>query len=75
METCRPAFIGAAEMAVPALHTGFCPLLNEWVGGADCFGEGVDPVGRWRTFITSGCRQAENLMRHGHIFKTRQDKP
>ena len=56
VETCAPAFIGAVEQAIPSLHTGYCPLLTEWVGGADRFGEGVLSAGRWRTLLTSGCR-------------------
>ena len=52
VETCAPAFIGAVEMAIPSLYTGYCPQLTEWVGGEDMFGEGVLAAGRWRTLLT-----------------------
>ena len=58
-ETCRPAFAGACELALPLLHTGFCPLLKDIVGGADRFGE--DWEGRWRTLFSSSCRAGREL--------------
>ena len=59
VELCRPAFIGAVELAVPRLYDGFCPLLVPMVGGEDRFGEDGD--GRWQTLLDSGCRAGREL--------------
>ena len=56
---CRPAFIGACELAIPQLHRGFCPTLVEHVGGSDSFGEVCE--GRWSTFLNSGCRAGKEF--------------
>ena len=61
VETCGPAFIGAIEMAIPTLHTGFGSILTNEVGGTNRFGEGVQPEGRWRTLLNSGCRVGREL--------------
>ena len=61
VETCGPAFIGAIEIAIPTLHTGFGSILTNEVGGADMFGEGVQAEGRWRTLLNSGCRVGREL--------------
>ena len=58
-ELCRPAFVGAVELAIPSLHTGFCPILTPLVGGEEHFGEGWD--GRWRPLLDSGCRAGREL--------------
>ena len=53
-EMCRPAFLGAVEIAIPKLHTGFCPLLEEVVGGEERFRDEWE--GRWQTLHSSGSR-------------------
>ena len=53
-ELCRPAYIGAVELALPRLHDGFCPQLEDMVGGVDRFGD--EWAGRWTTLLESGCR-------------------
>ena len=58
-EICRPAFAGACELALPSLHTGFCSLLTDIVGGGDRFGD--DWEGRWRTLFSSNCRAGQEL--------------
>ena len=46
-------------MALPILHTGFCPLLTDIVVGADRFGD--DREGRWCTLFSSSCRAGQEL--------------
>ena len=58
-ELCRPAFVGALELAIPSLHTGFCPILTPLVGGEEHFGDGWE--GRWRPLLDSGCRAGREL--------------
>ena len=46
-------------MALPILHTGFCPLLTDIVVGADRFGD--DQEGRWCPLFSSSCRAGQEL--------------
>ena len=59
VDICRPAFLGACELALPRLHKGFCPILTSQVGGADSHGE--EWQGRWTTLLSSGCRAGKEL--------------
>ena len=74
VETCAPAFIGAVEMAIPSLYTGYCPQLTEWVGGEDRFGQGVLSAGRWRTLITSGCRAGQEYKAAWNLLRQETDR-
>ena len=60
-ELCQPAYLGAMEQALPRLHTGFCKVLEDVVGGDDAFGEAASGDGRWRTLLASGSRVGEEF--------------
>ena len=67
VDICRPAFIGACELALPRLHQGFCPILNNHVEDADCFGE--EWQGRWATLLGSGCRAGVELAQSWRLLQ------
>ena len=64
-DTAGLAFIGALEQSIPSFpgEGGVCTLLEESMGGEDCFGEGAAPETRWRVLIQSGAREGEELIR------------
>ena len=52
------AFVGAVEQSVPQIgtSTGLCPALGHWLGGDECFGQGMPSDTRWQVLISSGTR-------------------
>jgi hypothetical protein len=64
-ETSQAAFVGAVEQAVPSFSgpEGICPQLTEYLGGEDCFGEGVGMEGRWQVMLDNGGRLGEEFKR------------
>ena len=60
-ETCRIAFYGAMEQALPKLHKGFCSTLVTVVGGGDRFGETASGDDRWRTLLDSGSKLGQEF--------------
>ena len=67
VESSQAAFIGAVEQAMPSFSgpDGKCPLLAQYLGGEECFGEaaGHTGEGRWRVLLEHGGRLGEELRR------------
>ena len=62
-DTATTAFLGALEQAIPFFpgEAGICPMLEDVMGGQDCFGEDAPSDSRWRVLLASGCREGEEL--------------
>ena len=67
VETSQVAFIGTVEQVIPTFGgpEGFCPQLEEFIGGLESFGEaaGQAGVGRWEHLLQHGQRVGEEVRR------------
>ena len=59
-ETCAPAYLGTLETSIPRMGD-ISPIMTGTWGGVECWGEGRDIMTRWRTVLSSGCKEGVEM--------------